>query len=82
MAAIRKFNWLKQPSPWQNAQAWRRQRSTMVKQYLSAGEGVSSALANAQTSQSSGMANLAAQAAIKRLKEQLAASSSQVDLEA
>ncbi len=33
-AGIKKFNWVKRPSSWEFAQAWRSQRSAMTQKFL------------------------------------------------
>jgi hypothetical protein len=53
-------------------QAWNQSRASISRQFLNASTVVNSALTSALTNQISGTANLAAQAALKRIKGQTA----------
>ena len=68
MTAIRKFNWLPQPSAWKQAEAWRARRAAMSADQLSASDTFTSVFAQANDSKIKGMAQLAGEAAVKRIK--------------
>ena len=70
MSAIKKFNWFKKPTAWEFTQAWRAQRSSMVKKYLDDGTTLSNAFLTAQNNLSMGLASLAAQASLQRVQNQ------------
>jgi hypothetical protein len=74
---IKRFGWLKRPTAWEYAQAWRAQRSTMVQRFREDAALAASAFAGAQNNLSVGLATLAAQASVKRSQGQLAALRSQ-----
>ena len=68
MTGIKKFNWLPQPSAWKQAQAWRARRAAMTADQLSAGDTFTILFAKANDDKIKGMAKLAGEAAIKRIK--------------
>jgi hypothetical protein len=68
MTAIRKFNWLPQPSAWQQAQTWRARRAALSADSLSVGDTFSSVFAKTNDDQIKGLAKLAGDAALKRIK--------------
>ena len=70
MAAVKKFNWVKRPSSWEFAQAWRSQRSAMTQKFLEQGETARTAFANAQYNHLTGIGTLAAQAASQLAQKQ------------
>lgn len=78
MTSIKKFNWVQRPSTWEYAQAWSAQRKSMASQFLDEGAALSSSFLNAQNNQTTGMANLAAQAAINNAQKKLEATKSQL----
>jgi hypothetical protein len=53
---------------YQNDQAWNQSRAAISQQFLDASELVNTAMTNAMSNQISGMATLAAQAALKRIQ--------------
>ena len=59
-AGIKKFNWVKRPSSWEFAQAWRSQRSAMTQKFLEEGETARTAFANAQYNHLTGIGTLRA----------------------
>jgi hypothetical protein len=67
MTAIRKFNWLPQPSAWQQAETWRARRAAMNSDQLSASDTFTSSFSQAATDKIAGMAKLAGDAALKRI---------------
>ena len=69
-AGIKKFNWVKRPSSWEFAQAWRSQRSAMTQKFLEHGETARTAFANAQYNHLTGIGTLAAQAASQLAQKQ------------
>src|SRR5947208_1397981 len=62
-----RFNWVQTPSAWQQMQNWYAQRKAANQEFLANMSAVSDAFSGATINQSSGAANLAAQAAIDRL---------------
>jgi hypothetical protein len=78
MASIKKFNWVQRPTTWGYVQAWNAQRKYMASQFLDDASTLSSSFVDAQNSQLTGMANLAAQAAIDNAKKKLEATKSQL----
>jgi hypothetical protein len=77
---VKRFNWIKRPTPWESAQAWRNHRREMAQQFMNEGAMASTAFLNAQNSLSSGMANLTAQMTIQRVQAQAKAKVQSVDL--
>jgi hypothetical protein len=78
---VKRFSWVKRPTSWEYAQAWRQHRSNMAQRFLDEGNAASLAFANAQTDLSVGLASLAAQASIQRTQNEIrAAARRQVDL--
>ena len=73
MATIKKFNWVKRPSMWEFAQAWKSHRSGMAQRFLDDGAAASAAFLTAQNNMTTGLATLAAQASILRAQDQIAA---------
>jgi hypothetical protein len=67
MTAIRKFNWLPQPSAWKQAQAWRARRAALSADQLYASDTFTSLFTKANTDKIKGMAQLAGDAALKRI---------------
>jgi hypothetical protein len=72
----KRFTWLRTPSAWETMQTWRQRRSALTQQFRYTAI-VSSAFSDAQINLSTGLASLAAQAAIQRAQEQLQATQSQ-----
>jgi len=68
VTAIGKFNWLPQPSAWKQAEAWRARRAAMTADQLSAGDTFTTLFAQANDDKIKGMAKLAGEAAVKRIK--------------
>src|SRR5262245_45688486 len=67
MISSSSFNWVQTPSAWQQLQNWHARRQAANEEFLANVSALSDAFSGAITSQSSGAANLAAQAAIDRL---------------
>jgi hypothetical protein len=68
MTAIRKFNWLPQPSAWQQAQAWSARRAALTSDALTASDAFNNLFAKANDDKIKGLAQLAGDAALKRIK--------------
>jgi hypothetical protein len=62
------FYWLATPSAWQEAEAWRARRQAMARDFLDNSDLVNASFANAATDQIAGLAKLAANAAVVRIK--------------
>jgi hypothetical protein len=71
-----RFNWVQTPSAWQQMQNWYAQRKAANQEFLDNMSAVSDAFSGAITTQFSGAANLAAQAAIDRLNAEVKAKQS------
>jgi DNA-binding phage protein len=69
MMDIKHFYWLPTPSAWQEAEGWRARRQAMVQDTLDTSDAANSIFATAATDKIQGMAKLAAQAAINRIKK-------------
>jgi hypothetical protein len=65
---IKHFYWLPTPTAWQEAEAWRGRRQALAQETLNAGDAANSIFSTAATDQINGLAKLAAQAAVKRIK--------------
>jgi hypothetical protein len=68
MAGIRKFGWLPKPSAWKETQAWRSRRAAFNADSINANDNLNSLFAKANSNKIEGMAKLAAEAAVKRIK--------------
>lgn len=68
---IKKFNWVQRPSAWEYAQAWKAQRKAMAQKFMDDAAVANSAFVSAQNNLSTGMATLAAQAALTNSQTQL-----------
>jgi len=75
MASIptKKFNWVRSPSPWQQAQAWREKRRAMVEQFQNNAAILSNGFFTAQQDKIFGSASLAAEAAGNRIQAKIKA---------
>jgi hypothetical protein len=62
------FYWLSTPTLWQEAERWRLRRQALAQQFTEANDLVNASFANAATDQIAGMAKLAANAAVLRIK--------------
>ena len=65
---IRKFGWVRTPTAWQQAETWRARRSNFAERSISASDTVNATFAQAATDQGKGLAKLATQAAVTRIK--------------
>jgi len=73
--SIRRFNWLRSPSAWQSAQAWRERQQGARENFEATNSGASSAFASAATAFVSGMGDITTQVAIKRIQAERTAKS-------
>ena len=71
MAGItsKKFNWIKRPTAWEYAQAWRNQRAQMAAKFREQNDVAINSFATAQYNNITGFVANAQQAAINRLKK-------------
>ena len=70
---VKRFGWVKRPTHWQYAQAWRAQRAGMVQRFRDEASAASDAFASAQNNMTTGLATLAARASITRAQNELKA---------
>lgn len=70
MASIqfKRFNWLRRPTAWEQAQAWRSSRRAMAEKFQTGATLASNGFLTASVNQIQGMALLAAQAAMKQVQ--------------
>jgi hypothetical protein len=66
---LKKMNWLRSPSAWEDAQAWRERRQASRDKFEAAASQASNGLFGAAVSQTQGLATLAAQIANQRVSE-------------
>jgi hypothetical protein len=74
---VKRFNWVRRPSQWEFAQAWRNQRREMAQSFMEQGSVASAGFLDAHNNLSLGMANLTTQASIKRVQAQVNAARNQ-----
>jgi hypothetical protein len=65
---IKRFNWTRTPTAWQQLQSWQARRSQMRAEFETKNAAAQSAFTNALSNQISGSASLAGQTAIDRIK--------------
>ena len=65
----KKFNWVRQPSMWEEAQAWRTKRAEMTARFIEEKNVAVNAFAAAAANNTSGLVANAQQAAISRIKK-------------
>ena len=65
----KKFNWVRSPSAWESAQAWRDKRAEMAAKFREQNETAINSFATAQYNNLNGFVSNAQQAAINRLKK-------------
>jgi hypothetical protein len=70
---IRRIKWYKSPSAWESAKAWREARRAMVSKFQDSAQTANAAFSNAWSSQITGSASLAANAAIARSQNEIKA---------
>jgi hypothetical protein len=68
MAGIGKFGWQPAPSAWRQVQAWRSRRAALTADSLNASDTFNSLFSKANSDKIEGMAKLAGEAAVKRIK--------------
>ena len=64
----KRFNWIAKRDTWQQMQEWREKRAVMRDQFSASSQDASARLAAAFTSQSTGMADIAARQANARMQ--------------
>jgi hypothetical protein len=79
MATVKRFNWVRQPTAWQSAQAWRGRHAKATQQSLEYGTAASNAFASAQINLTTGMATNVAKLANQRVQSQAAAARNQLN---
>lgn len=62
------FYWLPTSTPWQEAEQWRLRRQALAQQFADSSDLVNASFSKAATDQIDGMAKLAANAAVVRIK--------------
>ncbi|HEX2216600.1 MAG TPA: hypothetical protein VHG27_07925 [Xanthobacteraceae bacterium] len=65
---IKRMNWLRKPSAWETAQAWREQRRIMVERFQAEAQSASASFGSAWSSQIAGVGELAIKMASARLE--------------
>ena len=65
----KKFNWVRRPTAWEYAQAWRNQRAEMAAKFREQNEVAINSFATAQYNNINGFVSNAQQAAITRLSK-------------
>jgi len=70
---IRRFNWLRSPTAWERTQTWRERQQTARASFESANSSANSAFATASTNFASGMGDITARIAAKRIQAERAA---------
>jgi hypothetical protein len=71
--SIRRFNWVRNPTAWQSAQAWRERQQSARENFEATNSGANSAFASAATAFVSGMGDITTQVAVKRIQAERAA---------
>ncbi len=64
---IKKMNWIRSPSAYESLQTWRTKRQAAIAEFESISSATISAFSTAWSNKISGMGNLAADAALKRI---------------
>jgi hypothetical protein len=65
--ATRKFNWVKRPTAWQQAEAWRLQRRNFTQKSMSDADTFNVMFARSAADRVEGLVKLATEAAVKRI---------------
>lgn len=76
--APKKFYWLQTPSAWQDAQAWNERRRAMTNQFRSDAMNTLASISTTMSDQISGMAEIAAKVAVKRVQDAAKAKQAQL----
>jgi hypothetical protein len=71
--SIRRFNWVSNVTAWQSAQAWRERQQSARENFEAANSSASSAFFGAATDFVSGMGDITAKIAVKRIQAERAA---------
>jgi hypothetical protein len=64
----KKLNWIKTPSPWQQAQVWRAKRQAMAEAYRANGSNFMSGVVGAQSASFAGSVTVTTQLALTRIQ--------------
>lgn len=75
----KKFNWVRRPTAWEHAKAWRDTRRAMVERFQADTSAVAGSLTRAMNNFTEGTAALAAQASIKQAQAAIAAKRNQIN---
>jgi len=73
--SVKRFNWLRSPSAWEQGQAWRERQRGLREEFEAANSAASTAFANASVNQVTGMTDIITNVAIARLQKEQAAKS-------
>lgn len=79
MAGLKKINWFPKQSAFKHMESWREKRRVANESYLNSNAETANAFTGAFINQTSGMAELAAKAAAKRVIEQTQAKFAELD---
>jgi len=71
--SIRRFNWVQSPSAWQSAQAWRERQQALRENFEASNSSANSAFFGAATDLVTGMGDITAKIAAKRIQAERAA---------
>lgn len=69
ITGAKKFYWIQQPGAWQSAQAWRTKNAKVTERFMADTAVAGTTLMNAQVNQMSGMATIAMDVAIARVRK-------------
>jgi hypothetical protein len=70
---IKRFNWLRMQSSWEQHEAWRDKRRVMMQDFQALNDLAVNAFATAHTNLTEGLARLAAESAAARLRSEFGA---------
>lgn len=79
MTGIKKISWFRKPSAFEQMQSWREKRRAASESYLNSNAELLNAVTSASINKASGMAELAAKAAARRVVEQTQAKFAELD---
>jgi hypothetical protein len=68
---VKRFSWVKRPTHWEYARAWRAQRANMVQRFRDEAAVAGSAITTTQINLSVGMANLTARTSMARAQSEI-----------
>lgn len=70
---IKRFNWVRTQSTWENVQSWRERRRAMAEEFQQAASTISNSLWSAQSNLADGLAQIAAETAAARIQDAIGA---------